>query len=836
MALIDKFLSREERKWTAEDLERLAQQARRERSGLADVLAAAEGKLATLQQAQDSLTELSVRVRDLERFGDTLRNLQERLDHVDGLSQSMSGEYRRLAGVAESLKAQVGKLEEREQAVVDALGHAESMSSGIEDSLSALTAAKTLSRQGEEQLHKLNALSEHVGQKVKALGSIKQAVEKAEVQSHKVHEIVWAVDDKLKKLDDYARMLHESEERTGRLEALHGELGGLLRTAEGSRADFERQLRELQRESDGSLARLRQHLEGSELLRQEIEVTNTRILKLGSDLGRHEQALRDVERRGEQVAEARREADGLLALVAKLQSDVDALAERSRRLDAGEQRLGEVTDLAAKAERQMGLVTERLAAVDDILARLQAVSQLDEATRDRMDAVREMRSEVETVVGLLTDFRRSSREAEGRVKDFHARLGELEKVQARLDSLERVSGDLAGRTEALAPRLEFVAGVEARLNRLSELSQQIDERLAGQLTRQKDLEAMRAEQDGLGLQLADLQKLAATLRSDHTIPEMERRLAELESRHGILGQKLERVDTLETSLSASETRAADLGQELAALGERIAREGGQLEKVAEEAGRAAAQREQWRRELNETEGRQREVQQRASGLEAEVQKLAALEERIATRQGELLRSEERLERYGARIGNLDARLEELDRKLDLVNSRHTLVDRIKREVEVIAATCEKSREDALKVVGARKTLEDADRRMETVEVRTAAMEDRFAKIEKKFASLQAAEIKVDALGNLIGDIEVNLENFREQKAIIDHVAEKLAQAEFQIRRAEMVTRELQEERQLASRIQAGIQSLRTSARRSDELRLVESERSDPPARLATEGV
>jgi DNA repair exonuclease SbcCD ATPase subunit len=314
---------------------------------------------------------------------------------------------------------------------------------------------------------------------------------------------------------------------------------------------------------------------------------------------------------------------------------------------------------------------------------------------------------------------------------------------------------------------------------------------------------------------------------------MESRLAELERRHADLGQRLVRVEAMETSLAASETRAADLGQELAGLGDRIAREGSRLDKVAEEVGRAVTQREEWRQELAETQGRQRAVEEKAAAAETALQKLAELEQRLAVRQGELLRSEENLGRYGERIGSLDARLEELDRKLDLVNTRHALVDRIKREVEVIAVTCEKSREDALKVVGARKSIEDAARRMETVEGRTSAMEDRFARIEKKFASLEAAEVKVDTLGNLLADIEINLENFKEQKAIIDHVADKLAHVEFQIRRAEMVTRELQEERQLASRIQAGIQSLRT--RRGSGLRLVEGERADAEALQKAEG-
>ena len=163
--LLDRILTREGTKWTAEDLERLAQQAERECASLRRLLTEADGKLSTLDQAQGSLAALTLRVRELERVQDAIRNLQERLDHADGVSESMTTEYRRLSGVAESLKAQLAKLEEREQTVAAELGRAAGMVSGIQDALSGLSAAKTLARQGEEQLHKLNALSEHVGRR-----------------------------------------------------------------------------------------------------------------------------------------------------------------------------------------------------------------------------------------------------------------------------------------------------------------------------------------------------------------------------------------------------------------------------------------------------------------------------------------------------------------------------------------------------------------------------------------------------------------------------------------------------------------------------------------------
>ena len=59
---------------------------------------------------------------------------------------------------------------------------------------------------------------------------------------------------------------------------------------------------------------------------------------------------------------------------------------------------------------------------------------------------------------------------------------------------------------------------------------------------------------------------------------------------------------------------------------------------------------------------------------------------------------------------------------------------------------------------------------------------------------------MDHLNTVIEDIEANLENLKEQRTVIEHVAEKLARLDFALQRAEAATRELREERALAARI------------------------------------
>ncbi len=69
--------------------------------------------------------------------------------------------------------------------------------------------------------------------------------------------------------------------------------------------------------------------------------------------------------------------------------------------------------------------------------------------------------------------------------------------------------------------------------------------------------------------------------------------------------------------------------------------------------------------------------------------------------------------------------------------------------------------------------------------------------------------KTNLISNLLEDVRVNLETLGEQKAVIDHVAEKLARLEFVMQEAQNTLRTLQHERELAERIEQSIKQLRT---------------------------
>jgi hypothetical protein len=77
--------------------------------------------------------------------------------------------------------------------------------------------------------------------------------------------------------------------------------------------------------------------------------------------------------------------------------------------------------------------------------------------------------------------------------------------------------------------------------------------------------------------------------------------------------------------------------------------------------------------------------------------------------------------------------------------------------------------------------------------------------------------KTSLISNLLEDVRVNLETLGEQKAVIDHVAERLARMEFVMQEAQNTLRNLQHERELAERIEESIKQLRsrTAAKSED---------------------
>ena len=87
-------------------------------------------------------------------------------------------------------------------------------------------------------------------------------------------------------------------------------------------------------------------------------------------------------------------------------------------------------------------------------------------------------------------------------------------------------------------------------------------------------------------------------------------------------------------------------------------------------------------------------------------------------------------------------------------------------------------------------------------------DQKIAAIEARRKMVEDVQSRANAISNLLDDINVNLEVLGEQKAVVDHIGEKLARLDFMVQEAQNTLRSLQREREIAERIEQSIKTLR----------------------------
>lgn len=74
--------------------------------------------------------------------------------------------------------------------------------------------------------------------------------------------------------------------------------------------------------------------------------------------------------------------------------------------------------------------------------------------------------------------------------------------------------------------------------------------------------------------------------------------------------------------------------------------------------------------------------------------------------------------------------------------------------------------------------------------------------------VEEVQARAKTITNLLDDINLSLEMLGEQRAVIDHVGEKLARLDFMVQEAQNTLRALQREHEVAECIEQCIKSLR----------------------------
>ena len=241
------------------------------------------------------------------------------------------------------------------------------------------------------------------------------------------------------------------------------------------------------------------------------------------------------------------------------------------------------------------------------------------------------------------------------------------------------------------------------------------------------------------MQLADLEKLADSLQRSKSVSVVEGRVHALEGRLDGAQQKLDGIGLSRQFLLESEGRAHSLQQMLEDLFSRIEGKAGTVNALSEDLAHARALRAEWQADALQAEERQREIRGALDRQESQLAELGGVWRNLDVMRDEAESRQETLSVAAKRFDKLQEAVIEADNHMEQVQKRHKNVERVGRELDKLLQ-------------------------------QTHALDNRISAIDSKRSSLYEAEFKIGNLQNLMHDIEARVENFKGQKAVIDHVS------------------------------------------------------------------
>jgi len=735
---------------------------------------------------------------------------------VEGVS-TLKGELEAVRSVGAQLTQEFQRIRDTSrEAREDSVSAVEAVKE-IEKKLGPLVQLQELSKNTEERLTSLNALAEHVSQKAKALEAQKHAVERAVVEANRLNEMVWAMDVQIAKLNEGSKQVARAEETVDRMEKLAQETSVQLSAATTAREEFSREFVRLDKESRGLSDYLKTTVERLSIDKKEFDAFDQRLRGLSSAVG-----------------EAETRMDGVLSKDKAL----SAMNQRADELSKDFQTLMAQADEMARKQGTLEVLGERLAQVDELGRRTMAQHESLKQSRQDLDLLRTEIAEFHKSYAEASVLRdklsgdRASLEAFGeRATTLLSRTPELEsKMDAVLSKMTTVDegtksatrlGELAAELDAqltrVGARLQFIEKLEARINNLHVVTSDVDRKLAEQLARRNEVESLKSLCDTLSTQVGDAQQKL------DGVAALQSRLLPLTAQVNTLGQSIERSQQLvatvrqeESTIHEQKARLTELVEQGRTLASETAERLKQVQTVADELGRAAGIKEELLTELTRVQARQRDAVTQTEAAEDQLKRAETMVKQLEQRRTQLAFSEKKITTFELRLTDLTRATEGVEQKIKLIAEKESLVQAVKAEVESVHKISSRSKADLQFVTDHRSEVTDLRGKVEDLLGRVSDTDSKIADIESRRKMVEEVQTRANAITNLLDDINVNLEMLGEQRAVIDHVGEKLARLDFMVQEAQNTLRALQREREVAERIEQGIKSLRA---RSGESKL-----------------
>ena len=443
-----------------------------------------------------------------------------------------------------------------------------------------------------------------------------------------------------------------------------------------------------------------------------------------------------------------------------------------------------------------------------------AMGQKAEELAGRQEGLTDLETRLGQVADLGTRVTRQHETlTEGRkeLDMLRKELDEFYKTQAEISKVrDEVGDDLDNQMTRIAAHQQLVEKIDTRLNTLNALSVSVDKRLEEQIARCNEVEGLKNDCDGLGVQVGGAhQKLQAVSSLQHKLLPISTQVASLRSQVEKAATAFKGSQRDEAELAAQEKRLtvlADGSRDVAASVEERLK---QIQGVSEELTRASTIKEELTQELGRVQARQRDVGTHVKTAEDQIAQVTKQLKQLDQRHTQLSFAEKRIAGFEGRLTELKTLSDNVESQIQAIATREAFVGSVKKGVDEVHQISQRSRADLQHVVDHRNQVDALRAQLDAALKSVGETEERMAVIETRKKLVDEVQLKSNVIVHVLEDVRVNLEMLSEQRAVVDHVVESMARVNDTVHSAQATLKALQTERELAERIERGIKLLRS---------------------------
>jgi len=806
------------------DLQKMLDQAKRDRRALGDLLDRSERVQRTLQEG---LTPLVTAKADVEAISQRMTDLQGKVDSFRDIPGKLDSVEQRAKDLAESQSRSEARLTDSSQSFNDLEAQVREIQS-LADQIVV----------GKEDISELAGPNGTVATLLNGVELLRQEVQQLQERTTGLKESasqIDIVDKRLEKVSKFHSQLEASLERTsGSAAKLDGKVTALDKQVAAA-ADAKKAMAELTGPK-GALSTAQADLDR---LKKEFNSLEGRARELGQIEGR----VAGIAKMADSVAEDQRKA---LAMIQSTSEEAGKMNSEVSGLRAGLRSVAEARQEIAEYSGPGGALSKLREQMEEAQIRFldygQEVARVREDQADTRGSLEELMSRYAELRTKMDGVDQGVESASNRVASIEITLQELTqaeelagRTERQLNALRGLADHVSQKAAALESQRESIDRTEANARALTDLHWELDSKLKEARAQVKEVKKVNASIDALhtlhakvaeqsdsirvgqkeirredkrlrsalaGMQKEVLQSAKSFGLEQAHLKAVDQRIADLRSGVTEFENRFRALDGVSQQVSEVQRRGDHLAAHLTSLSARLDQLSEQVELVEgmrDGMTRAEASAVEAASRLEKIEARQSEVQDAVRDLTdlrgSREEVLNALERLRATR-AEIERMQAGQLETRAWLSSAQESIGELRRGIAELDDLTANVDHMRQNADLVVAAAShlEAREPSLTELDNRMSelrdigtqldertsnllvsVADADRRFEAVATRAEAADKVRAVIEGVTASVRKAEGRMAEVGNGVDAAVERAEFITSLSERVDRVGADIAQ-------------------------------------------------------------